>query len=104
MAAIVLKMAFIAALFLWTGGEANMTPNLACDGNPPKLINKDTQAYDYVISCGSNKEKSSIGPNSNKKFTGKSGCTLKVGNNAPTKLFTEMICTVSGGKLTCDLL
>ena len=104
MAAIVLKTMFLAVLFFWTGGEADITPVLACDGAPPKLVNKDVQPYNYVISCGSKKERGSIGPNSNKEFVGKSGCTLKLENNAPEKLFTEMICTVVGGKLTCDLL
>ena len=104
MAAIAMKMMFLAALLFWTGGEANTTPILACDGTPPKLVNKDVQPYKYVISCGSKKEAGLIGPNSDKEFVGKSGCTLKLGNNAPEKLFTEMICSVTGGKLTCDLL
>ena len=35
---------------------------------------------------------------------GKSGCMIKLGDNDKVKLHTEMVCTIAGGKLTCDLL
>jgi len=79
-------------------------PAWACDGVPPKLINKDNSAHDYEIVCGSKTEKKSIPAGATQELREKSGCMLKLGDNKPTKLFTEMVCTVNGGKLSCDLL
>ncbi|MBW2276412.1 MAG: hypothetical protein JRF63_02905 [Deltaproteobacteria bacterium] len=79
-------------------------PTWACDGTPPKLINKDAKAYEYEIVCASKTEKKSIPAGGSEELREKSGCKLKLGSNKPTKLFTEMVCTIKDGKLTCDLL
>jgi len=79
-------------------------PAWACDGTPPKLVNKDKQAYEYEIVCGSKTEKKSIPAGASQELREKSGCKLVLGQNKPTKLFTEMVCTIKGGKLSCDLL
>ena len=86
------------ALVAWTA------PAWACDGTPPKLVNKDKQAYDYEVVCASKTEKKSIPAGGSQELREKSGCKLKLGSNKPTKLFTEMVCTIKGGKLSCDLL
>jgi hypothetical protein len=90
----------IAALVL----AAFTAPAWACDGVPPKLINKDKQAHSYEIVCGSKTEKKSIPAGGTQELREKSGCKLVLGKNKPTKLFTEMVCTIQGGKLSCDLL
>jgi hypothetical protein len=79
-------------------------PAWACDGTPPKLINKDDKAHNYEIVCASKTEKRSIPAGATQELREKSGCKLKLGSNKPTKLFTEMVCTIKGGKLSCDLL
>ena len=90
----------IAAIVL----AAFTAPAWACDGTPPKLINKDSKAYEYEIVCASKTEKKSIPAGASQELREKSGCKLKLGSNKPTKLFTEMVCTIKGGKLGCDLL
>jgi len=85
-------------LLLWT------FPALACDGTPPKLVNKDDKAYDYELVCGKKTEQKSIAASSSQSLENKSGCTLKLGDNKATKLHTEMVCTIESGKLSCDLL
>ena len=94
-------MRYLIAVIVLVGLTA---PAWACDGVPPKLINKDQQAYDYEIVCASKAEKRSIPAGGKQELREKSGCKLKLGSNKPTKLFTEMVCTIKGGKLSCDLL
>ena len=80
-------------------------PAPACDGVPPELINKDSKAHEYTLTCAKKTEKRSIAPGAKVELREKSGCVLKLGDNEPTKLHTEMVCTIKkGGKLSCDLL
>ena len=79
-------------------------PAWACDGTPPKLINKDKTAHDYELVCASKTEKKTIPAGATQELREKSGCKLVLGKNKPTKLFTEMVCTINDGKLSCDLL
>ncbi len=75
-----------------------------CDGTPPELENKDATAYDYELVCGKKREKKTIEAGAKQELEGFSGCNLLLGENEPTVLHTEMVCTVEGGKLVCDLL
>jgi len=93
---LVLVLAVAAAA---AGGSA-----LACDGNPPKVVNKDGEARELVITCGSKVEKLTVQASASEELRGKSGCTIRLGDAEPTKLSTEMVCTISGGKIACDLL
>lgn len=79
-------------------------PALACDGTPPKLLNKDQQAHQYELQCGNKTAKKTIPAGGTQTLKNKSGCKIKLGNNPPVKLHTEMECTVNNGKLICDLL
>lgn len=92
------KLAIIALLAAWT------CPVFACDGIPPELVNKDDTDHDYELVCGKKTEEHTIGAGKSQELDGKSGCTLKLGKNKATKLYTEMVCTIEDGKLTCDLL
>jgi hypothetical protein len=98
MIAIVRRLLPLLLLVAWLG------PALACDGTPPKLINKDSKAHDYELLCAGKTEKRSIPAGATQELRGKSGCKLKLGDNQPTKLFTEMVCTIQSDKLSCDLL
>jgi hypothetical protein len=91
----------VLASWIWQGDAAR---EAGCDGEPPELVNKDDTDYDYTITCGKKSEKGSIAANSSKKLKKKAGCTLKLGENKATKLYSEMICTIKKGTLTCDLL
>jgi hypothetical protein len=91
-----LVLATAAAL---AGGRA-----LACDGNPPKVVNRDGEAREVVITCGSKVERLTVQASASRELRGKSGCTIRLGDSKPTKLSTEMECTISNGKITCDLL
>jgi hypothetical protein len=75
-----------------------------CDGEPPHLINKDGKDHPYTLTCNKKVEKKSIKPRDEHELEGKSGCKLKVGDNAPEKLFADMVCVIENGKVTCDLL
>jgi hypothetical protein len=79
-------------------------PAFACDGTPPELVNKDGKDYEYELKCAKKTEKRTIKAGAKQSLKEKSGCKLKLGQNPPTKLFTEMVCTIKGGKLSCDLL
>jgi hypothetical protein len=79
-------------------------PALACDGVPPKLVNKDDKPHEVVLTCGSKTERRTVGAGASQELREKSGCTITLGDGKPTKLYTEMVCTISGGKLSCDLL
>jgi len=79
-------------------------PSLLCDGTPPELINKDTVEHPYRLTCGKEVEEATIAPSASQSLEGKSGCVIELGDNEPTKLHTEMVCTITGGKLTCDLI
>lgn len=92
------RMLATIALLAWTA------PSLACDGTPPKLVNKDDKDYGYELVCGKKTEKKSIKAGATQSLEDKSGCKLKLGDNKATKLYTEMVCTIKSGKLTCDLL
>lgn len=98
MIGIVKRLLPLLLLIAWIG------PALACDGTPPKLINKDSKAYGYELVCASKTEQKSIPAGATQELREKSGCKLKLGANKPTKLFTEMVCTIKSGKLSCDLL
>ena len=54
--------------------------------------------------CAKKSETATIESGATAKLEGKSGCMLKLGDNEPVKLYTEMVCTIKDGKLTCDLL
>jgi hypothetical protein len=76
----------------------------ACDGIPPELVNEDSSAHSYTLSCGKKDKKREIAPGEKAELEGFSGCTLKLGDHSET-LHTEMVCTIqAGGKLVCDLL
>jgi len=92
------KLILMAVFAVWT------VPALACDGTPPKLVNKDDVSYDYQLVCGKKTEKHSIAAGASQELDEKSGCKLKLGENKAKKLYTEMVCTIKGGKLSCDLL
>ena len=92
------KILCIAVFALWAA------PSLACDGIPPKLVNKDDKSYDYELICGKKTEKHTIGAKATQELDEKSGCKLKLGDNKAKKLYTEMVCTIKEGKLSCDLL
>ena len=79
-------------------------PTLYCDGIPPELVNKDDQEHSYVLECGRKTEQHTIAAGTSQSLEGKSGCKLILGENKPTALYTEMVCNIEGGKLTCDLL
>ena len=79
-------------------------PVLACDGTPPELVNKDQVEYSYVIECGKKTHSGKIPAGGKRSLKEMSGCKLKLGENKPTKLYTEMVCTIKDGKLTCELL
>jgi len=79
-------------------------PVLLCDGTPPELINKDTVEHAYRLTCGKKVEEASIAASSAQSLEGKSGCVIELGDNEPTKLHTEMVCTIEAGKLGCDLI
>jgi hypothetical protein len=98
-----MKTARLIALMLWLIPVTGRT-DLYCDGDPPELHNKDAQAHTYQIQCASKTEKGEIQASQEKKLKGKSGCKLTVGNSPPVKLFTEMICEIRGGKLSCELI
>ena len=83
-------------------GEHDAAPR--CDGTPPELENKDAQAYEYELVCGKKREKKTIEAGAKQELEGFSGCSLLLGENEPTVLHTEMVCTIEGGKLVCDLL
>jgi hypothetical protein len=97
-------MTYVKYLVAVVFSIAVTAPAWACDGTPPKLVNKDAHAHDYEIVCGSKTEKRSIPAGATQELREKSGCKLKLGSNKPTKLFTEMVCAIKGGKLSCDLL
>jgi hypothetical protein len=99
-----LKISLTIVIALLLSPIAQAPADLYCDGDPPKLINKDTQSYEFQIKCGSKSETGRIAASAEKELDGKSGCKLKLGDNAVKKLFTEMVCTIKGGKLSCDLL
>jgi hypothetical protein len=88
---------------LLLAGAMTARGDLYCDGDPPKLINKDSKGYTYEIKCRSKTEKREIEPGSKQELKGKSGCQIKLGDDAE-KLFTEMVCTIKAGKLSCDLI
>jgi hypothetical protein len=79
-------------------------PSIACDGTPPELTNKDKEDHSYELVCAKKTEKRTIKAGATEKLKEKSGCQLKLGQNPPTKLYTEMVCTIKDGKLSCDLL
>ena len=83
---------------------ADPTPVLHCDGTPPELNNKDDQEHAYELVCGKKTEQLTIAAGAKQSLEGKSGCSLKLGDNKPETLYTEMVCTITGGQLTCDLL
>ncbi len=77
---------------------------LYCDGTPPELNNKDDKEHAYELVCGKKTEQATIAAGAKQSLEGKSGCALNLGDNKPETLYTEMVCTIAGGKLTCDLL
>ena len=38
------------------------------------------------------------------KLEDRSGCTIQVGEGEPVKLYTEMVCRIEDGVLSCDLI
>jgi hypothetical protein len=93
----------LALLFAFPA-VATASPALACDGNPPKVANRDNEVREVVITCGSKAEKLTLKANAVQELRGKPGCTIQIGDGKPIKLSTEMVCTISGGKISCDLL
>ncbi len=93
-----LLAAAIAVALCWA------LPAVPCDGIPPELTNKDTVEYPYELVCGRKTEQHTLPAGATQSLEGKSGCELKLGDNEPTKLHTEMVCNVEAGKLTCDLI
>ena len=79
-------------------------PGFACDGDPPELVNKDLKSYSYQVKCASKTKEAKIEASAKIKLEGKSGCQLKLGDGKAVKLFTEMVCEIQGGKLSCDLI
>lgn len=79
-------------------------PAHPCDGTPPALTSKDDVDHPYELVCGRKTEQSTLPAGATLSLEGKSGCELELGDNPPTKLHTEMVCTVEAGKLTCDLI
>ena len=79
-------------------------PGFACDGDPPELVNKDLKSYSYQIRCASKTEEAKIEASAKIKLEGKSGCQLKLGDRPAVKLFTEMVCEIQAGRLSCDLI
>ena len=93
------KLIAIALLVLFTA-----PPSLACDGTPPELVNEDDVEREYTISCGKKRSKHTIAAGASHSLEGKSGCKIKVGDGKAQKLFTEMVCTIADGQLSCELL
>ena len=86
-------------------GPPDTPPPLpSCDGTPPALVNKDVKAHAYRLTCGKKVEEASIPAGESQSLEGKSGCILELGENKATKHHTEMVCTIEGGVLGCDLL
>lgn len=94
-------VAAASALLLSMAPVRAATP--VCDGEPPLLINDDKVDHSYQITCGSKISKGAVKAGNRVKLEGKSGCTLQVGETK-TKLFTEMVCTIDKGTLSCDLM
>ena len=92
------------AIALLLAEPAGTPAALGCDGEPPKLVNKDTKAHSFQIQCAGKREEGEIKASAELKLDGKSGCMLKLGENAAQKLHTEMVCTIEGGELECDLI
>jgi len=98
------RIAGCIVLALVLAGPADALADLYCDGDPPKLKNEDATDYTYRLECGPKSETGRIGAAAEIALKGKSGCVLKLGDNAARKLYTEMVCTIRGGKLSCELI
>jgi hypothetical protein len=94
----------VLAGWLSHGVDVQPVRALDCNGEPPKLVNKDDIAYDYSIKCAKKTETGSIPAGSSKKLKKKAGCVITVGDNKATKLHSEMVCTIENAELTCELL
>jgi hypothetical protein len=79
-------------------------PAVPCDGTPPELHNTDDVDHPYELQCGRKTEQTSIPASSRQSLEGRSACKLLLGTNPPTTLHPEMVCTITSGQLTCDLL
>ena len=64
----------------------------------PKLVNRDSQSYDYELKCVGTTH-SSIG--SNTTITLSSDCTLTVKGVGTVELKDDMECEIKDGKLSC---
>ena len=68
------------------------------------MHNQDAKSYNYQITCASKAETGQINASEKKKLKGKSGCHLKLESGKAVKLFTEMVCVIKEGKLSCSLI
>ncbi|MBW2456167.1 MAG: hypothetical protein JRI68_16730 [Deltaproteobacteria bacterium] len=97
-------VSILALSWAWSSWAPPPSATPTCDGAPPELINGDDRDYDYEIRCGKKTEQHSIGAKAKQKLKKKAGCALKLGDNETTRLFADMVCTIEGAKLSCDLL
>jgi len=91
--------ALLVALLVSLAPEAH-----CCDGDPPVLENRDDSAHEYETTCGAKVERQTIPAGGKQVLKGKGGCSIRLGDAPPTRLFAEMVCTIERGKLACDLL
>jgi len=75
---------------------------LWCDGDPPKLINRDSREYSFKVECRKKSEARRIGAGETQFLRGKPGCLLIFGDQSVT-LYVDLVCAIRNSKLSCEL-
>jgi len=83
-------------------GRFKIIGPLACDGDPPKLVNRDNKERAFKVECGSKSENRRIAAGESLSLPGKSRCLLVFGDQSVT-LYVDLVCVIRNSKLSCEL-
>ena len=86
---------------LFSSGDGCVQP-LWCDGEPPKLINRDNREHSFKVECRKKSEDRRIGAGETQVLRGKPGCLLMFGDQSVT-LYVDLVCAIRNSKLSCEL-
>ena len=88
------------ALSLFSLSDGFARP-MGCEGDAPKLINRDNREYSFKVECGKKSEDRRISAGETQTMQGKSGCLLVFGDKSVT-LYADLICAIQNNKLSCE--
>jgi hypothetical protein len=89
------------AVSLFSLGDRLAEPEW-CDGEPPKLINRDTREHSFKLECGKKSEDGRIAAGEAQSLRGRPGCLLVFGDRSVT-LYVDLVCVIQNGRLSCEL-